>query len=157
MKRKVLTLCMLHDSERILLGMKKRGFGAGKWNSFGGKVEEGESIENAMLREVKEEAGIDVNDFERRGKLEFVYEKDLEIWEVHLFSAKKFIGEIRESEEMMPKWFNHEDVPYEKMWEDDLIWLPSILKGNNIFGRFFFDSIGSDKIVRHEFIEDIKA
>ncbi len=148
---------MLHDSERILLGMKKRGFGAGKWNSFGGKVEEGESIENAMLREFKEEAGIEIKEFEKRGKLEFIYEKDSEIWEVHLFSAKKFEGEIKESEEMIPKWFNHEEVPYEKMWEDDIIWLPSVLKGNNIFGRFFFDSIGSDKIVRYEFREDIKA
>ena len=42
----------------ILLGMKKRGFGTGKWNGFGGKVEAGESNEQAALRELKEESSI---------------------------------------------------------------------------------------------------
>ncbi|MEK7607017.1 MAG: DNA mismatch repair protein MutT, partial [Patescibacteria group bacterium] len=40
-ERKLLTLCFIHQSPRILLGMKKRGFGAGRWNGFGGKVEAG--------------------------------------------------------------------------------------------------------------------
>jgi hypothetical protein len=43
----------------VLLGLKKRGFGAGKWNGFGGKVEQGESIRTAAIREMKEEAGIE--------------------------------------------------------------------------------------------------
>ncbi len=54
--KKLLTLCIVHQHPRVLLGMKKRGFGIGHWNGFGGKVEEGESIEEAAKREVKEEA-----------------------------------------------------------------------------------------------------
>ncbi len=49
-KKKLYTLVFLVDDDRVLLGMKKRGFGAGKWNGFGGKVEPGETIEEAAIR-----------------------------------------------------------------------------------------------------------
>ena len=48
--RKVLTLAFIRDVERLLLGMKKRGFGAGKWNGFGGKVDPGETILQGAVR-----------------------------------------------------------------------------------------------------------
>ena len=57
MNKKILTLCIIHQHSKILLGMKKRGHGVGKWNGFGGKVEKGETIEEAARRETKEEAG----------------------------------------------------------------------------------------------------
>lgn len=43
-QRKILTLCIIHEHPRVLLGYKKKGFGAGLWNGFGGKVEAGESM-----------------------------------------------------------------------------------------------------------------
>ena len=49
-ENKLLTLAFLLDGNRILLGFKKRGFGMGKWNGFGGKVENGETIEQAAKR-----------------------------------------------------------------------------------------------------------
>ncbi len=51
-KKKVLTLCLLHTDTHVLLGKKKRGFGAGKWNGFGGKVEAGESADSRLGREL---------------------------------------------------------------------------------------------------------
>nr|CAD7569503.1 unnamed protein product [Timema californicum] len=48
--RKVLTLAIIRDGGNVLLGMKKRGFGKGKWNGFGGKVELGETIHQAAVR-----------------------------------------------------------------------------------------------------------
>ena len=71
--KKRLTLCIVHDNHRILLGMKKRGFGVGRWNGFGGKVQEGESVEQAARRELMEEAGIEVNDMRERGVLNFIF------------------------------------------------------------------------------------
>ncbi|MEK6845806.1 MAG: NUDIX domain-containing protein, partial [Nanoarchaeota archaeon] len=53
------TLCILIKRDEVLLGMKKRGFGIGKYNSFGGKLKLGETIEEAALREVKEDGGIE--------------------------------------------------------------------------------------------------
>lgn len=48
----------LRENRHVLLGMKKRGFGKGKWNGFGGKVEQGETMVESAVRELKEEAGI---------------------------------------------------------------------------------------------------
>ena len=47
---KLLTLLFVVESDRVLLGMKKRGFGAGRWNGFGGKVDLDETIEEAAKR-----------------------------------------------------------------------------------------------------------
>ena len=60
-QRKVLTLVLLREANRVLLGMKKRGFGVGKWNGFGGKLEQGETVLEAAAREVREECGFTVN------------------------------------------------------------------------------------------------
>lgn len=55
MSQKVLTLCVLVNDDRVLLGMKKRGFGVGRWNGFGGKLELHETVEEAARREIFEE------------------------------------------------------------------------------------------------------
>lgn len=47
---KLFTLIIVRNEDEILLGFKKRGFGVGKWNGFGGKVETGESITDAAVR-----------------------------------------------------------------------------------------------------------
>ena len=53
------TLCFLTNNDKILLAMKKRGFGVGKWNGVGGKIKKEESIEQAVQRETKEEIMVD--------------------------------------------------------------------------------------------------
>ena len=55
---KVLTLVYIIKDSQILLGLKKRGFGQGKWNGFGGKVQVGETILDGAIREVEEECGL---------------------------------------------------------------------------------------------------
>lgn len=149
--KKLLTLCVIHDNEKILLGMKKKGFGEGKWNGFGGKVEEGESIESAAERELREEAGISANGLKKRGVINFEFEGDPKILEVHIFSAADFRGEPYESDEMKPQWFNMSEIPYDGMWPDDRYWLPMLLSGKNFEGYFNFR--GHDTILHHELKE----
>lgn len=60
--KKVLTLCIVHQNSKVLLVMKKRGFGSGRWNGFGGKVSLEETIEAAAKRELKEEVDIETAD-----------------------------------------------------------------------------------------------
>ena len=142
MPRKLLTLCLIHDHPRILLGMKKRGFGAGRWNGFGGKVQEGETIEEAAARELREECGIEADPttgLEKRGILLFEFSGSEDFLEVHIFKVMKYDGEPAESEEMKPQWFFVDQIPFAQMWSDDLYWLPLFIKGRKFKGRFLFD------------------
>jgi len=140
---KTATLCFLvkRESEEILLGLKKRGFGKNKYNGFGGKVNEKESIEDAALRELFEECSIDAFDIEKFGELTFFfpYVKD-KSWDqtVHVFFSEQWTGEPVESDEMLPKWFNFNEIPFEKMWQDDKHWLPLVLANKKVKAEFTF-------------------
>lgn len=136
--KKILTLCVIHQPPRLLLGMKKRGFGAGRWNGFGGKIREGETIEQAAVREFEEEAGITPLDIRERGVMNFYLQDSDEHIEVHLFSAAQFEGEPREPEEMKPEWFSEHEIPFAQMWPDDKHWFPLFLTGKNFNGHFYF-------------------
>lgn len=137
--KKRLTLCIIYQNHRVLLGLKKRGFGAGRWNGFGGKVEPSESIEESALREVMEEAGVEVVKMEKRGIIDFEFENDPKILEVHIFCILKYAGKPKETNEMKPKWFDISKIPFEKMWPDDVYWMPLLLAGKKFKGKFLFD------------------
>lgn len=139
MLRKILTLVLILQDEKILLGMKKRGFGAGRWNGFGGKVREYESIEDAAKREVKEECGLEIKRLEEVGLHEFEFVKERgTILEVHVFRGLSWQGEPFETEEMRPKWFLTSKIPYQDMWPDDILWLPTFLEGKKFRTKFLF-------------------
>ncbi len=133
------TLCFPVRGGKVLLGMKKRGFGEGKFNGFGGKVEEGESVEEAALREMREEVGLNAAELLKVGELEFVF-PHADGWDqlVHVFLVEEWDGEPRETEEMRPEWFPKASVPFHKMWEDDPHWLPLVLAGEKVDARFVF-------------------
>ncbi len=139
--RKVVTLVIVHEGRRVLLGMKKDGFGGGWWNGFGGKVEAGETVEEAALRELKEEAGIGVETLEKAGMLYFDIEGDERLHEGHIFRASGVIGEPVETDEMItPRWFDEADIPYDKMWKGDDLWIPLFLKKVPFEGTLAFNA-----------------
>jgi mutator protein MutT len=137
--KKLLTLALVQKDGKVLLGMKKRGFGMGRWNGFGGKVKIGESLKAAAQREVEEEVGIVPLEMEERGVLEFSFENEEKVLEVHVFRVTEYDGEPCESEEMQPQWFMEEDIPYREMWPDDAYWIPLFLDGKRFTGVFHFD------------------
>lgn len=137
-KKKVLTLCLLHTDTHVLLGKKKRGFGAGRWNGFGGKVEAGETIEEAARREFREEAGVEVPVLEKVGLMDFEFQGNPEILEVHIFRAREHQGEPTESEEMFPQWFRRDEIPFAEMWPDDPHWMPYFFAEKKFQGKFLF-------------------
>jgi 8-oxo-dGTP pyrophosphatase MutT (NUDIX family) len=145
------TLCLLIKDGEILLAMKKRGFGMGKWNGVGGKMdaEKGDkNVVDAIIRETKEEIGVDIKNPEKTGifHFRFPYKPDWD-QDVHLFLVKEWDGNPEESEEMKPQWFKLGEIPYEKMWDDDKLWLPRILKGEKLEADFIFKE--GEKIDKH--------
>ena len=150
--KKILTLCLVYQHPRILLGMKKRGFGAGRYNGFGGKLQEGESIEQAARRELIEEAGIEAEALEKVGDMEFDAPHFDAIMEVHVFRSTMFKGEPTESEEMKPDWFQVDEIPFKDMWADDPHWFPYFLENKKFKARFLFDE--NENILEKE-IEEI--
>lgn len=137
--KKILTLSLIHQHPKVLLGLKKRGFGEGRWNGFGGKVQEGETIEEAARREVVEEVGLTLHDMEKVGVISFEFEDGSREVEVHFFRTENIGGEPVETEEMKPQWFHIDEIPFSQMWPDDVYWFPMFLQGKKFKGSFVFD------------------
>jgi 8-oxo-dGTP diphosphatase len=143
------TLCFLIRGDEVLLGMKKRSFGMGKWNGIGGKVLEGEDVMAAAVREIKEEIGVVVTekDLKLVGALSFNF-SDNHDWAQHcnVFLVSRWEGEPIESEEMRPRWYSRNALPFGDMWVDDPHWLPLVLAGKRIKGTFLFEDKGGSMI-----------
>jgi mutator protein MutT len=135
----VCTLVFLLRKGEILLAMKKRGFGSDRWNGIGGKVEAGETITEAMVRECIEEIGVTPIGFTKVALHEFVFPDGKPQMTVHTFICDAWDNEPIETDEMAPEWFKLSDIPYDDMWQDDRYWLPQVLEGQKLHTRFTFD------------------
>lgn len=71
---------------------------------------------------------------------------------VKVFVSTEWEGTPQETEEMRPEWFNVNNIPYKKMWEDDEIWLPQILAGKKIKADFLF---GDDQTLIEHRVEEV--
>lgn len=135
------TLLFLIRDNEILLAMKKRGFGAGRWNGVGGKLESGESVEEAVIRECQEEIGVTPLSYRPVAELDFYGGSAHEPWNMYVYAylCDEWEGEPAESEEMAPKWYKINDIPYKDMWQDDEYWLPLVLDNKIVKATFTFD------------------
>lgn len=144
------TLLFLVKDGDILLAMKKRGFGAGLWNGVGGKLDTGETVEQALVRESQEEVNVTPIKYKKVAELDFYGGSADEAWNMYVYAyiCTEWQGA---PEEMAPKWYPTSDIPYDKMWQDDQHWLPIVLEGKTVRGKFTFDE--NDNLTSHEIIE----
>jgi len=149
MQKTTLLFLYKHKEKKILLGMKKRSFGKGKWNGVGGKLNEGETIKEALMREAIEEINVTIkeSDLVQVAILNFTFQNNPE-WdqETHVFFSGKWNGDPSESEEMNPKWHSINSLPFDQMWIDDPFWLPRVLEGKKIKASFLFNDTGDNII-----------
>ncbi len=131
-------LCFIRDNDKILLIHKKTGLGAGKINGPGGRLEPGETEAEAAVRETEEETGLVPLNPEKRGVLFFQFKDGYKLLGT-VFFASEYSGKMIETDEALPFWCNIEEIPFEKMWEDDILWLPEAIKGKHFNGKFIFD------------------
>lgn len=100
-------------------------------------------IDNVMRvcdanRELREECNISAHKLDRKGYLVFNMEESNKVLKVHVYETWDFSGDLLETSEMRPEWFMESDIPYDRMWPDDIHWLPLLLEGKSILGRFDF-------------------
>lgn len=161
------TLCFPKQNDTYLLGRKKRGFGAGHYNGFGGKIEDGETFRSCAVRELEEEVSLIVDESDLRvvGLLDFQFPHSPELSHIsYVYMVETWKGIPLESEEMEPLWVTLETTPFEHMWAGDETWIPKIWQGDFIKGRIVFAednaSIDSMHIVKVDAIfesEDLEA
>lgn len=145
-------LVLLLKDKKILLAMKKRGFGKGFWNGTGGKLELGETALASAIRETQEEIGVTPKNLQKVADNTFYFPEETG-WSIHVvvFVATEWEGEPQETEEMAPQWFDRDKVPYDQMWEDDIHWLPQVLEGRTIKGEYWFDK--DQKLMRWDTVD----
>lgn len=120
-----IAVCFLVKNDQVLLLKVHYPDGKEIWNGVSGWVEDGETPEQGIIREIKEEIGV------------YVKEDDLRIsyrpknWETPstVFITSKWQGEAKCGEESIReiKWFNFNEIPYDQMIEDNKNWLPKML------------------------------
>ena len=120
------TLCYMENDrgEYLMLHRVKKENDANrdKWIGIGGKFEPGESPEECVVREAKEETGLTLTDYRYRGLVTFVSDR----WEteyMHLFTAKGWTGEIKTCDEGVLEWIGKDALAALPQWTGDKIFL----------------------------------
>lgn len=132
------TLLFIFQGNQILMIDKKRGLGAGKINGPGGRLEPGETPLEAAIREVEEEVCVTPTGISQVGELRFQFTNGYSI-HGYVFIATGYQGSPKETKEAIPLWIAIDNIPYDKMWADDRLWMPLLLAGQSFDGRFLFD------------------
>lgn len=125
---------------------KKRGLGAGKINGPGGRIDPGETAAQCAVREVQEELLVTPTGVTPEGQLFFQFADGFAL-QGYVFRAAGCDGTPQETPEAVPHWIPLDQIPYERMWADDRIWLPRMLAGQKFVGRFLFDG---DTMLGHD-------
>ena len=132
-------LCLIRrqsaNGPEVLLGLKKAGFGVGKWVGLGGHIAPGVQPVMAAVREGAEESGLMVSadSMQHRASIEFRF-PSRPSWDqtADVFVTSVFHGEPTESDEIVPRWFAEDALPLNLMWDDARYWVPRVLAGENV-------------------------
>lgn len=128
----VTTLCYIENDRKQYLMLyrnkKKNDVNAGKWVGIGGKVEPGETYDECVVREVFEETGLQLTQYDRRGIVHFISDEWSE--EMILYTARGYTGEMREDcSEGQLAWIDIDSLGELSLWEGDMVFLKLLAEG----------------------------
>ncbi|MRX72330.1 NUDIX domain-containing protein [Bacillus lacus] len=137
--QRITNCVLLKDSKALLLQKPRRGW----WVAPGGKMEQGESVKDSVIREYREETGIYLKNPELKGLFTFIIKEGNEIvseWMMFTFFASEYEGEnVEECEEGILEWQEVADIPSLPMAPGDHHILDYVMKGSRmIFGTFTY-------------------
>jgi len=136
------TLCYVQDDGKTLMMhrvKKENDMHEGKWNGLGGKIEEGETPEKCVIREVKEESGLEIYGPHLEGFLTFPAFDGNDEWRVFVYTADDFQGELIESREGRLEWIEDENLLDLNLWEGDRHFLPWLERDGIFSARFVYE------------------
>jgi 8-oxo-dGTP diphosphatase len=142
---KLATLCYVKDANNgttlMLHRIKKENdMHEGKWNGLGGKFEMGESPEECVIREIKEESGLDIKNPKLNGFITFPAFDGFEDWYVFIFSVTEFSGELIDSVEGNLEWVQDEKLFDLNLWDGDKIFMEWIQDDKFFSAKFNYNS-----------------
>ena len=148
------TLCYVKRDGRTLMvhrNRKPKDIHAGKWNGLGGKFETGETPEECVRREVREESGLLIQNPRLHGLLMFPKFKG-DDWYVFVFTATEFSGDLIDSPEGHLEWIEDGQLADLNLWESDRIFFPWIEAGRFFSAKFEYegDEMRGYEVVFHE-------
>ncbi|MDC7236302.1 MAG: 8-oxo-dGTP diphosphatase [Sphaerochaetaceae bacterium] len=141
-------LAYVKEGDKVLLINKKQGIGKGLINGPGGHIELEETAIEAAYREFEEETGYTAENLEYVGTLNFQFKDGLSM-RGYVYLGEGAKGELRDNDEATPFWCPINELPLDKMWEDDKLWLDRALKGEKFVGNFIFDG---EKMLSHDVV-----
>ena len=146
-------LCYIEKDGKYLMlhrTKKKKDINKDKWLGVGGRFEEGESPEECIVREVKEETGLTLKNYQLRGIVTYISNK-LETEYMYVFTATEFEGNIIECDEGDLEWIEKEKVNTLPTWEGDHIFMDKLQKNSGFFSvKFEYDG---EKLIKYDLKE----
>jgi 8-oxo-dGTP diphosphatase len=140
---KLATLCYIRDKKRkktLMIHRIKRAndYHSGKWNGLGGKLKQGESPEDCVKREVKEESGLTISEPKLRGFITFPLFDGKDDWYVFLFTADKSTGRIIDPKEGTLEWIPDDQITGLNLWDGDKIFMEWLNQDKFFSAKFIY-------------------
>ncbi len=137
------TLCYIQQDEHTLMlhrVKKENDIHQDKWNGLGGKVESGESPEECLIREIKEESGLTLTSYRLAGLLTFPLFDGFNDWQVFLYQASEFTGDLIDSPEGKLEWVATDKLLDLNLWEGDKYFIKWMLEKSFFSAKFTYQN-----------------